>query len=115
MGDTKYPNLCTGARVLMGEHGCELHLRPQNIPNGLWSWRVYIDGNVHNRGPGSTRKDPLHYYALLLPGVHRIVVRDSKTNNPNVKESNTLCFRVERESEIIINIKYVDNEVLLEL
>jgi len=47
-------NVSVGARALLGEHVCQLMLRPTGeIPGGLWSWRVYVDGNVQSRGPGS--------------------------------------------------------------
>lgn len=81
---------------------CMLWLRPVGeVPGGLWSWRVYVDGNVHARGPGSKRRDPVHWYATLSQGNHRLVVRDSETNNVNCKESNTLYLRWK------INLKFL--------
>lgn len=62
--------LCVGARAAMGDHTCTFLLRPVGeIPGGLWSWLVYVDGNVHAGGPGSKRKDPIHWYATLLEGL----------------------------------------------
>lgn len=95
---------------------CTLWLRPiGEIPGGLWSWRVYVDGNVHARGPGSKRKDPMHWYATLSQGNHRLVLRDSETNNVNCKESNTLYFTVENQPEILVDVSYVNGEINLEI
>ena len=108
--------LCVAARAEMGERTCQLWLRPVGeIPGGLWSWRVYVDGNVHSRGPGSTRRDPEHWYATIFPGEHRLVVRDSKINNLDMKESNTLHFTVEAQSDIFVDITLVNGEINLAL
>ncbi len=108
--------LCVGARAAMGDHTCALMLRPiGEIPGGLWSWLVYVDGNVHARGPGSKRKDPRHWHATLLQGDHRLVVRDSKTNNPNCKESNTLHFTVGSQTEIVVDVSFMNGEINLAL
>lgn len=105
---------CAGTRVEMGEHTCALLLRPMGeIPGGLWSWRVYVDGDVHARGPGAKRKDAIHWYATLLPGAHRLVVRDSKTNNPNRKESNTLHFTVDTQTEMLVDVSFLNGEIIL--
>lgn len=109
-------NLCVGAHAEQGEHTCMLLLRPTiGIPKGLWSWLVYVDGYIHARGPGSKRKDSEHWYAPLLSGEHRLVIRDSKTTNPNRKESNTLYFIIGSESEVLIDVSYVDDEMHLEI
>ena len=99
----------------MGDHICQLMLRPVgDIPRGLWSWRVYLDGNVISRGPGSKRKDPVHWYATLLLGEHRLVVRDSRTNNPSCKESNTLYFTVSNQTEIVVDVSFVNGGINLD-
>ena len=99
----------------MGDHTCALLLRPiGEIPGELWSWLVYVDGNVHAGGPGSKRKDPIHSYATLLQGTHRLAVRDSKTNNPNCKESNTLHFTVGSQTEILVDVSFINGEINLE-
>lgn len=108
--------LCASARIEMGEHACNLWLRPVgNIPGGLWSWCVYINGDVYHRGPGSTRKDPEHWYGPLFPGEYRLVVRDSATNNPDMKESKTLYFTVEEQLDIFVDVTCVNDEINLAL
>lgn len=108
----KKENLCVGSRTEMGDHTCKFYLRPVGeIPGGLWSWNVYIDGNVHARGPGSGRKDPVHWYANLLPGAHRVVVREENTLGPTRAESNTLHFTVTDESEIFVDVSFVDGKI----
>ena len=56
----------------------------------------------------------LHSYATLLQGTHRLAVRDSKTNNPNCKESNTLHFTVGSQTEILVDVSFVNGEINLE-
>jgi hypothetical protein len=108
--------LCASARIEMGEHASNLWLRPVgSIPEGLWSWRVYINGNVYHRGPGSKRKDPEHWYGVLFPGEYRLVVRDSTTNNPDMKGSKTLCFTVEAQLDIFVDVAFVNGEINLAL
>ena len=100
----------------MGEDSCQLRLRPRNvIPGGLWSWSVYVDGNLHARGPGSTRKDPMPWYASLMAGLHRIVIREQRVGTPNRIESNTLHFTVGGQTEIIVDVSYHDGAIFLEL
>jgi hypothetical protein len=100
----------------MGEHACNLWLRPVGrIPRGLWSWRVYVNGNIMHRGPGSTRKSPEHWYGPLFAGEYRLVVRDSATNSPNMKESETLYFTVASQSDIFVDVTYVNGEIGLAL
>jgi hypothetical protein len=109
-------NLCVGARADSGEHTCKLLLRPVgNIPGGLWSWRIYVDGNVHARGPGSRRKDPVHWYASLLSGVHRLVVRDANIQSPSRSESNTLNFTIHRQQELLVDVSFTKGQIHLEL
>lgn len=75
--------LSVGVRAAMDEHVCQLYLRVDgDLPRGLWAWNVYVDGNVHRRGPGSTRRDPQAWYASLEPGEHRVVLRgpDSRSD-----------------------------------
>ena len=81
----------------------------------MWSWRVYVDGNVHARGPGSKRGDPEHWYATLLPGAHRLVLRDAETNEPSRKESNTLHFTVDKQSEILVDVVATGDTIRLQL
>lgn len=105
-GDT---NLSVGARAAAGEHTCKLLLRPVGeIPGGLWSWWIYVDGNVHSRGPGSLRKDAVHWYASLCAGPHRLVIRNDPKSAKRV-ESNVLEFRVEQQAEIVIDVSF-ENE-----
>ena len=100
----KKERLSVGARSLMGEHTCQLRLRPRNeIPGELWSWNVYVDGNLHTRGPGSTRKDSMPWYASLLAGPHRIVIRERQVATTSRIESNTLHFTVSGQAEIIVD------------
>ena len=104
--------LSPDALAALVEHLCRLHLRPADeIPDGLWSWLVYIDGNRHARGPGSTRKDPSPWYALLAVGPHRIVLR--KGSGAAAVESNTLEFVVEHQSVLIVDVGYSPNGVVL--
>lgn len=108
-------SLSVGARAELGEHICSLLLRPVgDIPGGLWSWWVYVDGNVHSRGPGSLRKDAVHWYASLLAGPHRVVVR-AAPQSPNRMESNTLQFSVERQTEILVDVSYTKEGIQLSL
>lgn len=108
-------NLSVGSRAALGEHICKLLLRPVgDIPGGLWSWWVYVDGNVHARGPGSLRKDPTHWYGSLCSGRHRLVVRGAR-ESPNRVESNVLEFIVERQPEIVVDISFVNGAMLLSL
>lgn len=108
-------SLSVGARAEQGEHTCSLLLRPVgDIPGGLWSWWVYVDGNVHSRGPGSLRKDPIHWYASLLSGPHRLVVRAAPQSQNRI-ESNTLQFVVERQSEVLVHVSYSNETVQIRL
>jgi hypothetical protein len=112
----KKEDLCIEARAEMGEHTCTLNLRPVGeIPGGLWSWSVYVDGNVHARGPGSHRKDPTHWYATLLAGTHCVVVRENNVLNSTRNESNTLQFTVTDQTEIVIDVLYANGEINLKL
>lgn len=112
----KNERLSVGARSLMGEDSCQLRLRPRNvIPGELWSWSVYVDGNVHARGPGSTRKDPMPWYGSLMAGPHRIVIRERRVGTTNRIESNTLHFTVGGQTEIVVDVWYKDGTILLEL
>jgi hypothetical protein len=100
----------------MGEHVCRLLLRPRNeIPGGLWSWKIYVDGDVHGRGPGSNRKDETPWYASLLAGPHRLVVREPDVKRQERKESNTLHFTVQDQTEIVVDVSYKEGTMLLEL
>lgn len=74
-----------------------------------------MDGNLHARGPGSTRKDPMPWYASLLAGPHRIVIREQRVRTPNRIESNTLHFTVGGQTEIIVDVSYNDGAIFLEL
>ena len=85
------------------------------IPGELWSWSVYVDGNIHHRGPGSTRTDPLKWYATLPIGEHRIVIRESDNAKPDRQESNTLHFVVEDQSELVIDVAFREGFVVLAL
>jgi len=106
--------LSPGARALAGERLCQLHLRPVgDIPGGLWSWRVYVDGNVHGRGPGSTRKDAMPWYASLEDGAHRVVLRHGR--GADSVESNTLEFLVRGETSIVIEVSPCPSGVVLSL
>lgn len=88
-------------------HECFLLLQEDgSLPGGIWQWKVYVDGSVHNRGPGSTRKDPLKYYALLTPGTHRVVIREPDHTKTSRIESNTLSFSVDTQTEIIISVTF---------
>ncbi|WP_431095679.1 hypothetical protein [Polaromonas aquatica] len=109
-------NLCNAALAERGEHLCKLMLREDgNIPGELWSWSVYIDGNSHRRGPGSTRSDPLKWYATLPKGEHRVVVREEDPTKKHRQESNTLYFIVELQQELVINVAFNEGEVVLSL
>lgn len=108
-------HLSVGARIASGEHSCRLLLRPRgDIPGGLWSWWVYVDGNVRSRGPGSLRRDPVHWYASLLPGPHRLVIRSAPRTEHRL-ESNTVQFVVDRQAEIVVDVSYSDGEIRLTL
>jgi hypothetical protein len=109
-------NLSISARAEMGEPVCQLYLRPSaEIPGGLWSWRTYVNGSIHARGPGSTRRDILHWYGTLLRGPYRIVLREPDVSKPDRVESNTLMFRVDAQPEITIDVSYRHGAMLLEL
>lgn len=85
------------------------------VPGELWSWSVYVDGNRHRRGPGSTRKDQLKWYATLPEGEHRIVIRKADPTSEDRKESNTLHFIVKAQPELIVEVAFRDGEIILEL
>lgn len=107
-------NLCVATLAERGDHLCQLKLREDgHIPDGLWSWNVYINGNVHRRGPGSTRKDPLKWYATLPRGEHRIVIREADSSKSDRRESNTLFFVIEEQLEILINVSCREGEIVL--
>ncbi|GLS94429.1 hypothetical protein GCM10007918_17210 [Piscinibacter gummiphilus] len=108
-------NLCATALAERGDHLCQLMLREEKIPGELWSWSVYIDGSVHRRGPGSTRIDPLKWYATLPQGEHRIVVREEDHTKKDRQESNTLHFVVKEELEIIVKAAFVEGAIVLSL
>ena len=103
---------CIGARVALGEPACQLRLHPiDGIDGGLGSWRVYVDGNVHGRGPGSTRKDPLPWHATLLAGPHRLVLR--KGQGANALESNTLHFVTADANTLVVEVRPQGDSVFL--
>ena len=111
-----YGNASNGALAEAGEHLCKLFLRDDDqVPGGLWSWKVYVDGNVQGRGPGSTRKDPLKWYATLAKGEHRVVVRESNHTKPDRAESNTLQFTVGSQPELIVEVAYRGGKIVLSL
>lgn len=106
-------NRCVGAR---DEHKCRLLLRDDgHIPGGIWSWKVYVDGNIRNRGPGSTRKEPLKWYDTLLNGNHRVVIRQWDHTALNRIESNTLQLLIENQHEVIVDVAFVDGRIILTL
>ena len=100
----------------MGDHYCYLFLRAVSpIPRGLWSWKVYVDGNVEVRGPGSTRKDSRHWYGLLFDGLHRVVIREIDVAKPGRIESNTLHFTISGQAELMVDVHYENGEIRLAL
>jgi hypothetical protein len=108
--------LCPAARTNAGEHACELHLSAHDdLPGGLWSWSVYVDGNVCRRGPGFTRKDPVPLYARLFKGPHRVVIRSPLAGGAPRVESNTLPFEVTEQDVVIINVFWRGERPHLEL
>lgn len=110
----KHPQVCVGARAELGEHFCQLHLQAMGeIEGGLWSWRVYVDGNIHGRGPGSTGKDPLPWYGSLPVGLHRLVLR--KRNGASLAESNVLEFEVSDETVLIVQVHQVGAHIALSI
>ena len=99
-----------------GDVQCRLMLREDGqIPGELRSSSVYVNGNVHRRGPGSTRKDPLKWYATLPEGAHRIVVRESDLAKTDRQESNTLFFSVKDQQELVIDVAFHDGAIVLSL
>lgn len=108
-------NSCIAELAERGDHLCRLMLREEKVPGELWSWSVYIDGNVHRRGPGSTRQDALKWYATLRQGAHRIVVREEDRAKKDRNESNTLHFVVEDELEIVVRAEFMDGAIVLSL
>ena len=109
-------NLCIGALAERGDHLCHLMLcEDGQIPGELWSWSVYVNGNSHRRGPGSTRRDPLKWYATLPKGEHRIVIREADPTRRDRKESNTLHFVVKDQLEIVINVVFSEGSIVLAL
>ena len=108
------PSIAT--RAARGEHLCQILLRDdENIPGKLWSWAVYVNGDVHARGPGSTRKHPLKWYATLPTGSHRIVVRERDHTKTDRHESNTLHFVVSSQSQLVITVSYLEGRIVLSL
>lgn len=104
--------LSPGARAALGADLCQLYLQPiGEISGGLWSWRVYVDGNLHARGPGSTRKDPMPWYASLPTGPHRVVLR--KGHGPATFESNTVEFVVDGQPWVLIEVQASSTGVAL--
>jgi hypothetical protein len=113
--DVKDEELCPAARIESGEHFCQLHLRQiTDLPGNLWSWNVYIDGNIEHRAPGYTRKHPEPCYAVLFKGEHRIVLREPEQNKLERIESNTLYFSVIEQSKIVVNVLYRNERPYLE-
>jgi len=109
-------NLCIGALAERGDPLCKLMLREDgNVPGELWSWSVYVDGNLHRRGPGSTRKDSLKWYATLPEGEHRIVIREADLASQDRKESNTLHFVVKDQPELVVEVGFREGAVILAL
>ncbi len=99
-----------------GAHLCKLYLRDDGrIPGGLWSWKVYIDGDVHQRGPGSTRKDLLKWYAMLPKGEHGVLIREPDHIKENRIESNTIFFTVENELELIVDVGFHRGKIILNM
>jgi hypothetical protein len=95
---------CIGARALADEHVCRFFPRVEGAGLALWEWRVYIDGNLHARSPGSTRKDPFPLYGVLGSGAHTVVLRGPVGSTSPV-ESNTLHFVIQSQSELVVVVE----------
>jgi hypothetical protein len=105
---------CKAALAQRDEHRCMLLLREDGtIPGGLWSWSVYVDGNVHRRGPGSTRRDTLKWYAALRDGEHRLVIREADPTQANRRESNTLRFVVAGQPQLVVDVAFRRGRLIL--
>lgn len=60
------------------------------------------------------RSDPVHWYATLLSGPHRLVIRGAP-QDPDRMESNTLRFIVERQAAIVVDVSYTHQGIHVSL
>jgi len=98
------------------ERPCSFYLVDDgHIPGGIWSWVVYIDGNISNRAPGFTRKSPKKLYAYLTKGEHRVVIREKDATKLGRMESNTLYLTVEDETELVVSVTYANTGIKIAL
>ena len=90
---------------------CELLIRAdardhEALPDGIWNWKLYVDGNVHPRGPGSTRRSELKLYGRLEEGTHRLVLREADTGKPGRLESNTLLIEIKGQPRVVVDARF---------
>lgn len=112
----KEDEFCPAARIESGEQYCKLYLRQiSELPGSLWSWSVYLDGNIQHRAPGYSQNHPEPCYAILFEGEHKIVLREPEIKLTDRIESNTLCFTVDEQNKIVIVVKFQDGTPVIEL
>jgi hypothetical protein len=72
-----------------------------DLPGGIEAYKVYVDGNV--RGTPSRLSEYKAFDVVVIPvvpGEHRVVVRDADIHNPSRAESNTIHVTVAYGQEL---------------
>jgi hypothetical protein len=101
-------------KQFLATNRCELYLQDDgSLPEGLWAYKVYVNGNVRGRAPGVTRRTPKKLYARLPAGNHRVVIRDYDHRKTDRAESNTLQFTVKEETEVVVQVSRIEGRLSL--
>jgi hypothetical protein len=78
-----------------------------NLPAGIEAFKIYVDGNIH-RTPArlSHLANPSQEVIALIPGRHRIVVRDAEVGKTDRAESNTVIveFAEGEKREMVVKL-----------
>jgi hypothetical protein len=81
-----------------------------NLALGMRGLKIYIDGNVRST-PQRLRHlaTPNCEVIPVVPGKHRVVVREAEINKPNRAESNTLFVELGQGEEATIAVQAETN------
>jgi len=77
-----------------------------SLPMGLGSLSIYVDGNIQ-RTPLRLRERATRTTEVipLVPGAHRVVVREAEVHKINRLESNSLYLELGAGEEVALNIQ----------
>lgn len=96
-------------------HSSTIRVQSSRAVSNLAELKIYVDGNVH--------ATPLRLRHLasatcevipVIPGAHRLVVREADVKKPNRAESNTLFFELVQGEEAAIVVEVEDGAFRIE-